>query len=206
MNGDAASAAAAALVAEGIEAVACAGDVGKSADANAMVSAAVRHFGGVDILVANAGLVRAAAFLDMTEEARARREAEDRLGVESRCCPPGSDGPGFAGFRRGAARELERSIPGANDQAGRGAPCAVLRWAYADATGLRAQTSQAAARQMVAQNGASPGRGGCIVTMSRRAQGCVRCAQHAAAHPLLVFCSQREWDDGYPEHRRVQRI
>lgn len=77
MNGDAASATAAALVAEGIEAVSCAGDVGKRADADAMVSAAVRHFGGVDILVANAGIVRAAPFLDMTEEAR-RGDEEKR--------------------------------------------------------------------------------------------------------------------------------
>ena len=77
MNGDAASATAAALVAEGIEAVSCAGDVGKRADADALVSAAVRHFGGVDILVANAGIVRAAPFLDMTEEAR-RGDEEKR--------------------------------------------------------------------------------------------------------------------------------
>lgn len=75
VNGDAASATAAALVAEGIEAVACAGDVGKRADADAFVSAAVRHFGGVDILVANAGIVRAAPFLDMTEEARRTRRS-----------------------------------------------------------------------------------------------------------------------------------
>jgi NAD(P)-dependent dehydrogenase (short-subunit alcohol dehydrogenase family) len=114
VNGDAASATAAALVAEGIDAVACAGDVGKRADADAFVSAAVRHFGGVDILIANAGIVRAAPFLDMTEEVRRTRRSAFTLS-----CP---DARGFAGFRRGAARELERSVPGAR---GVSAPCAM---------------------------------------------------------------------------------
>ena len=68
VNADAASATAAALAADGVSAFACAGDVGKRADADRMVSAAVQHFGGVDILVANAGIVRATAFLDMTDE------------------------------------------------------------------------------------------------------------------------------------------
>ena len=46
----------------------CAGDVGTRAGADAMVGAAVKAFGAVDILVANAGVVRAAPFLEMTEE------------------------------------------------------------------------------------------------------------------------------------------
>ena len=68
IDGDAASAAAAALAADGVAAVSCAGDVGTRAGAEAMVHAAVRSYGGVDILVANAGIVKAAPFLEMTEE------------------------------------------------------------------------------------------------------------------------------------------
>ena len=37
-----------------------------------MVSAALNAFGAVDILVANAGIVKAAPFLEMTEEVRCR--------------------------------------------------------------------------------------------------------------------------------------
>jgi len=73
INADAAAQTAAALAADGISAVSCAGDVGVRADADAMVAAAVREFGGLDVLVANAGIVKAAPFLDMTEEARAPR-------------------------------------------------------------------------------------------------------------------------------------
>ena len=70
IDGDAASATAAALAADGVASVACAGDVGTRAGADAMVSAAVKSFGAVDILVANAGIVKAAPFLEMTEEVR----------------------------------------------------------------------------------------------------------------------------------------
>jgi NAD(P)-dependent dehydrogenase (short-subunit alcohol dehydrogenase family) len=70
IDGDAASATAAALAEDGVASVACAGDVGTRAGADAMVSAAVKSFGAVDILVANAGIVKAAPFLEMTEEVR----------------------------------------------------------------------------------------------------------------------------------------
>jgi glucose 1-dehydrogenase len=51
---------------QGVGAVAVRGDVGKSDDCIALFDAARRHFGGVDILVANAGIQRDAPFGDMT--------------------------------------------------------------------------------------------------------------------------------------------
>lgn len=43
-------------------------DVSKKAEVEAMLMWTVQQFGGVDILVSNAGIVRGADFLDMTEE------------------------------------------------------------------------------------------------------------------------------------------
>ena len=63
--------AAAVLRSEGIAAASCGGDVGTRADADGMVAAAVAAFGGLDVLVANAGIVRAAPFLEMSEARRA---------------------------------------------------------------------------------------------------------------------------------------
>lgn len=51
---------------QGIDAVAVHGDVGDPADCIALFDAARQHFGGVDILVANAGIQRDAPFGDMT--------------------------------------------------------------------------------------------------------------------------------------------
>lgn len=43
-------------------------DVGDKADCDALVQAAVEHFGRVDILINNAGIVHAADFLDLAED------------------------------------------------------------------------------------------------------------------------------------------
>ena len=72
INSAGAEEAAAVLRSEGIDAAACGGDVGTCADADGMVAAAVRAFGSLDVLVANAGIVRAAPFLEMTEARRVR--------------------------------------------------------------------------------------------------------------------------------------
>jgi NAD(P)-dependent dehydrogenase (short-subunit alcohol dehydrogenase family) len=57
------------LKADGVRDVAvCYGDVSTRADADAMLATAVTSHGGIDILVANAGIVRAAPFLDHSEE------------------------------------------------------------------------------------------------------------------------------------------
>ncbi len=73
MNAEGAAAAAATLIAEGITATSWAGDVGDRAAADEMVASAVRAFGGLDVLVANAGIVKAADFLEMTEACRLLR-------------------------------------------------------------------------------------------------------------------------------------
>ena len=49
-------------------AVAVKGDIAEPATAKALVDAAIEHFGGVDICVANAGVCRFHAFLDMPPE------------------------------------------------------------------------------------------------------------------------------------------
>jgi len=43
-------------------------DVGAKADADALVASAVSHYGRLDVLVNNAGIVHAASFLDLREE------------------------------------------------------------------------------------------------------------------------------------------
>ena len=67
VNAEGAAAAAAALGKDGITAASCAGDVGNKVAADAMVSSAVTAFGALDVLVANAGIVRACDFLEMSE-------------------------------------------------------------------------------------------------------------------------------------------
>ncbi len=69
-------AAAQTLAAAGIEVATAVGDVGRREDAEAMVATAVQRFNGLDVLVANAGIVRAASFLDFTE-----RDFDDVLRV-----------------------------------------------------------------------------------------------------------------------------
>jgi NAD(P)-dependent dehydrogenase (short-subunit alcohol dehydrogenase family) len=57
------------LRADGVRDVAvCYGDVSTRADADAMIATAVTSHGRIDILVANAGIVRATPFLDHSEE------------------------------------------------------------------------------------------------------------------------------------------
>ena len=61
-------AAAEALQAEGAEALFVPCDVGDKAQVEALVERSVAAYGGVDVLVANAGIAKAADFLDFTEE------------------------------------------------------------------------------------------------------------------------------------------
>ena len=61
-------AAAEALQAEGAEALFVPCDVGDKAQVEALVERSVAAYGGVDTAVANAGIVKAAGFLDVTEE------------------------------------------------------------------------------------------------------------------------------------------
>ncbi len=56
-----------ALAAEGVDAAAQTCDVGDAASVAAAVAAAVARFGRLDVAVANAGVVRAADFLEMSE-------------------------------------------------------------------------------------------------------------------------------------------
>ena len=56
------------LAGEGIQAGSSVCDVGDRAQVEAAVAAAVQRFGSLDIVVANAGIVRSADFLDMSEE------------------------------------------------------------------------------------------------------------------------------------------
>jgi len=67
VNGEAAKAAAGALRAEGRQAAHAACDVSRKADVDRAVATAVEAFGRLDILVANAGIVHAAEFLDLAE-------------------------------------------------------------------------------------------------------------------------------------------
>ena len=55
------------LTHEGLQAVAIACDVARKADVDAAVARAVEAYGRLDILVANAGIVHAAEFLDLAE-------------------------------------------------------------------------------------------------------------------------------------------
>ena len=61
-------AAAEALQAEGAEALFVPCDVGDKAQVEALVERCVAAYGGLDVLVANAGIVKAADFLDFSEE------------------------------------------------------------------------------------------------------------------------------------------
>jgi glucose 1-dehydrogenase len=65
---EAATAAADALTAQGYQALAVLCDVRYSADVEAAIIKTVAHFGFIDIAVANAGIVKAAPFLEMSEE------------------------------------------------------------------------------------------------------------------------------------------
>jgi NAD(P)-dependent dehydrogenase (short-subunit alcohol dehydrogenase family) len=56
------------LKGEGAEAVFVACDVGDKAQVEALIAEAVKAFGRIDCLVANAGIVKGAEFLDFTEE------------------------------------------------------------------------------------------------------------------------------------------
>jgi len=67
VNGDAAKKGAEALRAEGRQAAHAACDVSRKADVDRAVAVAVEAFGRLDVLVANAGIVHAAEFLDLAE-------------------------------------------------------------------------------------------------------------------------------------------
>ena len=67
-DGTAGTAAAQAMDAEGFAATFVACDVSRKAEVDAAVAAAVKAYGRLDILVANAGIVHAAEFLDLREE------------------------------------------------------------------------------------------------------------------------------------------
>lgn len=56
------------IAAAGGTAIFCRADVGERADCERLVQFAVGHFGRVDVLVNNAGIVHAADFLDLAEE------------------------------------------------------------------------------------------------------------------------------------------
>ncbi|BDA51010.1 probable 5-keto-D-gluconate 5-reductase at C-terminar half [Coccomyxa sp. Obi] len=106
----AASSAVTQLLQEGIVACAARCDVTKKTEVDRLVAYAVQQYGALDILVANAGIVKSAEFLEMTES-----DFDDVINVN-------------------------------------------LKGVFL--------CGQAAARQMVAQNRITPGRGGAIVNMS----------------------------------------
>jgi glucose 1-dehydrogenase len=54
------------IEAHGVDAIAVQGDVAKPDECTALFDAARAHFGGLDVLIANAGIQRDAAFADMT--------------------------------------------------------------------------------------------------------------------------------------------
>ncbi|MEV0646011.1 SDR family oxidoreductase [Phytomonospora sp. NPDC050363] len=55
-------------VAEGIGGIAVGADVGRAADCERAVASAVEAFGGLDVLVNNAGIIRRSTVLDITED------------------------------------------------------------------------------------------------------------------------------------------
>lgn len=67
IDGEGAAAAAAKLQEEGLEAASASCDVGDRQQLEAAVAAAVGRWGGLDVAVANAGIVKAADFLEMSE-------------------------------------------------------------------------------------------------------------------------------------------
>jgi len=67
LDGDSAKRAAESLRAEGMQAAHAACDVSRKADVDRAVASTVEAFGRLDILVANAGIVHAAEFLDLAE-------------------------------------------------------------------------------------------------------------------------------------------
>jgi NAD(P)-dependent dehydrogenase (short-subunit alcohol dehydrogenase family) len=123
-----------------------------------MVQAAVDAFGGLDVAVSNAGIVKAADFLEMSEQ-----DFDDviRVNLKGTFLVGGLVGAGgrrwvLVGIWEAPCRasKLEhRKFP---------APCRLPPSLSSQCFGLRVQqTGQAAARQMVAQ-----ARGGAIINMS----------------------------------------
>ena len=117
-----------------------------------LVASTVAAYGGVDILVANAGIVRAAEFLDMSEQ-----DFDDVIRVNLK---------GTFLVRRLPVTLIKHPVLKPISQ-----PETLLKqlghphrrcaqWMCCT------QTGQAVGRQMVKQNEATPGRGGAIVNMS----------------------------------------
>ncbi|ACL71995.1 3-oxoacyl-ACP reductase FabG [Thioalkalivibrio sulfidiphilus] len=66
-DAEAAAETARAIIEAGGQAVACATDVSQRAEVEAMVGEAMTHFGGIDVLVANAGIFPSVSIEEMTE-------------------------------------------------------------------------------------------------------------------------------------------
>ncbi|WP_431677577.1 SDR family NAD(P)-dependent oxidoreductase [Kitasatospora sp. KL5] len=73
------------LSADGAEAVPVAGDVAEPADARAMIEAAVRAYGAIDVLVANAGVIPLSTVAEATPEDWDRVMAVDGRGMFLTC-------------------------------------------------------------------------------------------------------------------------
>jgi meso-butanediol dehydrogenase/(S,S)-butanediol dehydrogenase/diacetyl reductase len=81
LRGETANATADAITAQGCRAVATAGDVGRSIDIEAALATTVEAFGGLDIVVANAGIEVLGTVLDVSEEDWNRIVATNLTGV-----------------------------------------------------------------------------------------------------------------------------
>ena len=73
------------LTAQGADALAVCADVSDRAQVEAMAAAAIRRFGGIDVLVNNAGIAQQKLFTDLTDEDWDRMMAVDLKGVFL-CC------------------------------------------------------------------------------------------------------------------------
>lgn len=169
----------AALAAESIEAASVVCDVGERAQVDAAVAAAVERWGGLDVAVANAGIVRAADFLEMEES---DWDAVLRVNLKG------------AFLVRSLGRVLWRWAMVHADSGGTLCCCGLSKLQLKRRCAhVLPQTGQAAAKQMVAQ-----GRGGTIINMSSVVGGRRRWAggrqeggvSHAGRHGLQGSAAQ----------------
>lgn len=82
--GDAAEAVAAEINERGLSALACAADVADWEDSQRLIGSAVEHFGRLDALVNNAGIVRDRMLVSMTEQ---EWDAVARVNLKGHFCP-----------------------------------------------------------------------------------------------------------------------